>query len=172
MSHDPAFLPDLIPPLMDRLRNELAQYGEMLTLLDQQQDHVMNRAADEVMHSVSSIHEQMTLIQQARTHRESAQKELARALQKTDEPTFAQLIPNLPEKYQGAVQIMVRENNLLRERVHQKACQNHLLLARSLEKMRHFLNSLSPAPAPIPTMENGRRAEVAPSPPPFYEALG
>jgi len=43
---------DALQTLIEALRDELKQYGEMLALLDQQQELVAGRAADELLHSV------------------------------------------------------------------------------------------------------------------------
>ena len=42
---------------IEALRQELQHYGELLNLIDQQQEHLMNRNADEVLVSVGRIHE-------------------------------------------------------------------------------------------------------------------
>jgi flagellar biosynthesis/type III secretory pathway chaperone len=162
----------LLPRLIETLRHELHQYGEMLALLEQQQESVISRAAGEVLNSVAAINEHMGRVQSARQEREAAQSEIARVLHQPDEPAFASLIPLLPEKFRVAVETLVRENNALLVRVQRRARQNHLLLSRSLEMMQQFMNTLIPATAP--TTYNGegnlhsghKPAQV------FYEGIG
>jgi flagellar biosynthesis/type III secretory pathway chaperone len=143
----------LVSRLIELLRVELHEYGEMLAQLDQQQEWVMARAADEVLRSVASINEQMVKIQSARRQREACQNEAARLLNKPEDPTLQSVIPLLPEKFQVAVASLVRENNELLGRVQRRAQQNHLLLTRSLQMMQQVINSL--VPATPPTTYNG-----------------
>lgn len=130
----------------DALCDELHQSGEMLARLEEQQEHVLSCAAEEVLRSVAAMNSQMAVIQTARQKREAIQAEL---LQQLGEKTFEKLIPLLPEKYRLAVAPLVRENNELLVRVQQRARQNHLLLSRSLELVQQFIQTLIPSPPPI-----------------------
>jgi flagellar biosynthesis/type III secretory pathway chaperone len=56
--------------------------------------------------------------------------------------TCAELLPVLPEPYQPLVSALVDENNDLLVRVQQRARQNHLLMARSIQLMQEFLGAL------------------------------
>lgn len=165
-------LPSLMAALIDALRDELNQYGEMLVLLDCQQTHVMARSPEEVMNSVASINQHMGLIQSARALREERQHDVARALEQSEQTAFADLIPLLPESHRSAIQALVRENNALLQRVQQRARQNHILLMRSLELMQRFLSHLMPAPAPITYNETGRLEPAGALAKQLYEAVG
>ena len=162
----------LLLQLIERLRHELQEYGEMLALLEQQQESVIARAADAVLNSVVSINEQMARIQSARQERSSCQNEIARHLGRPEEPSFTTLSPLLPEKFRVPVEALVRENNQLLTRVQQRAGQNHLLLSRSLELMQQFMNTLIPSPAP--TTYNGEGTIKTATKPVqlLYEAVG
>ncbi len=157
---------------MDLLRNELHHYGEILVLLDQQQEFVISQAADDVIRSVTGINQQMTVIQQARREREACQAQVARTLREPEDSAFATLIPRLPEAVRSAVAALVRENNDLLIRVQQRARQNHLLLSRSLEMMQQFIHALLPAPPP--TTYNGTGQLQSPEAPalPVFQAVG
>lgn len=128
--------------LIGALRNELQQYGEMLALLDQQQELVMNQRTDEILHSISAIDTQSTAIQAARANRQLAQRHLAQRLEQAREATFTHLIPLLPEPYRPLVIALVQENNELLLRVRQRAQQSHHLLRHSLEMMQRFITAL------------------------------
>jgi len=162
----------LLLQLIESLRHELHQYGEMLALLEHQQESVMARAADAVLNSVVSINEQMGRIQSARQQRSSCQSEVARHLRQPEDPTFATLVPMLPEKFRVPVESLVRENNQLLTRVQQRARQNHLLLSRSLAMMQQLMNSL--VPATPPTTYNGEGTLKTADKPVqvLYEAVG
>jgi len=161
-----------LPRLIELLRGELHEYGGMLALLDQQQESVMTRAADDVLRSVGAINEQMAIIQKAREQRESCQNEVARLLEPPGGGEFAALIPRLPEKFRGAVAALVRENNELLIRVQQRARQNHLLLSRSVELMQQFINTLIPV-APPTTYNGGGQLQSAGQPAQtLFQAVG
>jgi hypothetical protein len=133
-----------IVKLVNALREELSEYGEMLALLDRQQQLVVARAADEVFQSIGLIKSQGAAIQTARSRREDCREEVAQQLLQTEEAPFADLIPLLPHDYQPLVKALVDENNELLVRVRQRARQNHLLLSRSLELMQGLINTLFP----------------------------
>ena len=158
--------------LISALREELKHYGEMLALLDHQQESAMSRLTDELLRSVTLIQAQADAIQAARRHRESSQRLVARELCLAEASSFAELIPLLPMDYRPLLQSLVEENNGLLQRVQQRARQNHLLLNRSVELMQRFLNTLFPSRDTQVYTDRGTR--LAPSLParPLYEAVG
>ena len=171
MKTDPSISP-VVTQLIEKLGHELQQYGEMLALLDQQQQSVIARAAEQVLNSVALINEQMSRIHTARQDRETCQKEIARQLGKPEDPAFTSLIPLLPEKFRVAVETLVRENNGLLLRVQKRARQNHLLLSRSLEMMQQFMDALIPGKGPTTydgtgQVQSGRKAAQI-----LYEGVG
>ena len=134
-----------VTSLIDALRQELQQYGEMLARLDQQQHSIMRRAADDVLASVTAVQDQGAAIQTARHAREQTQRQLARHLGQPEKTTLTKLAEKMPPDYQLLVRALMDENNHLLVRVQQRARQNHLLLRRSLELMRDLLHDLFPA---------------------------
>jgi hypothetical protein len=133
-----------IQDLIESLREELQQYGEMLALLDRQKELVVAHAASEVFQLVRVIQAQGTAIQEARSRRETCRRSLARSLAGPDSSNFATLIPLLAADYRPLVKALVEENNALLLRIQQRARQNHLLLSRSVDFMQDLLNSLIP----------------------------
>jgi flagellar biosynthesis/type III secretory pathway chaperone len=162
---------DSIVTLISALRDELQEYGEMLALLDRQQQQVIERAADEVFHSIGMVKNQGVAIQNARALREEWRAKVAYTLQRREDATFAEIIPLLPADYRPLVGALVEENNALLVRVRQRARQNHLLLSRSLELMQGLINTLFPGREPRVYNGHGsmssRGAAV-----PMYEAVG
>jgi hypothetical protein len=130
--------------LIEALRDELQNYGEMLVLLDRQQEYLMNRAANEVSQSISLVQTQGMAIQAARERREECRRQVAVEAGQLDTTSFGELIPLLPADYQPLLKALVEENNELLFRVRRRARQNHLMLKRSVELMQQVLNSLSP----------------------------
>ena len=61
---------EAIEKLIAALREELKHYGEMLALLDQQQECAINRLADEMFNATTAIQSHAGVIQAARRARE------------------------------------------------------------------------------------------------------
>lgn len=160
-----------IQQLIESLREELTQYGQMLVLLDEQQDRILQRHTDELLQTTNTVNHQGAIIQAARRQREEAQRELGRSLALPAEPTLANLSPLLPADYRPLVSALMNENNQLLSRVHQRARQNYLLLRRSLDLLDQFLSTLVPVTTPV---YNGTGHLYAPMPllSPCYEAVG
>ena len=133
--------------LVGHLREELIQYGELLSLLEQQQEMIVNRSADGLMQNLTSIHAQMAEIAKARTCREQCREEVAEALGLDSELPIKEMYSSLPVEYQSLVQALVDEVNALLLKANQSLRQNHLLLSRSLEFMQKLIQSLFPTQA-------------------------
>jgi flagellar biosynthesis/type III secretory pathway chaperone len=158
--------------LIDALRRELEQYGEMLALLERQQQHIGARCADAVYQSIGPIKLQGQAIQKARAFREECRAQLAQSLQQAGELTFARLVPLLPADCRPLLGALVKENNDLLARVRQRARQNHLLLMRSIELMQSLINSLFPARDPRVYTDRGSMKARRPVQRMIYEAVG
>lgn len=158
--------------LIQALREELQQYGEMLALLDHQQDLVVARAAEELFRSISAIQNQAAVIQRARAVRDEHRQSIASALVQPADTGFTTLIPLLPADYQPLMQALVLENNQLLYRVQQRAHQNHLLLSRSLELMQRFMSTLFPSRETLVYNDHGNRQIFSLPARPLYEAVG
>ena len=158
--------------LIQSLRDELQQYGEMLALLDHQQEYVVTRAADDMMQTAAEIQAQTGVIENARKDREQRRRELAESLGQAPGAEFSVLIPLLPEDYRPLVQALVEENNQLLYRIQQRARQNHVLLNRSVDLMKQFMSALIPSLRP--TIYNGSGALHGAATPirTLYEAVG
>ena len=132
---------ELLQNFVESLREELKHYGELLALLELQQEQVVHRLADEILATVSAINAQGEAIQGARLERSQRQRALALLLNLPSEAKVAELLPLLPEAYRPLVGALVEENNQLLTRVRQRARQNHILLSRAVELMGQFINS-------------------------------
>jgi flagellar biosynthesis/type III secretory pathway chaperone len=169
----------LLEKLIEALREELQQYGEMLARLERQQQCVLSRgrgAADELLHCVAEVESQGAVIRAARERREACQQALAEHLQTGAAAELGRIIPLLPPDYRPLLQALVEEINECLARVRQRARQNHLLLMRSVELMQRLLGTVLP-PADAATYDQsgqliggaGRRPLPAG---PLYEAVG
>ena len=163
---------ELVPNLIEALREELTSYGEMLALLDHQQEIVMLRRTHDLLGSVASINAQSQIINTIRREREERQRKIARRLGLIDNAPLTQILPRLPEDYRPLVQALVQENNQLLVRVQQRARQNHLLLTRVVELMQRFINSLFPGLNPSTYNDAGRLLALGAPQQSLYNAVG
>jgi hypothetical protein len=136
--------------VIDALRNELQQYGEMLALLEAQQQVVAQREPASILTSISAIEAQSATIDAARRTREMHQRQLAWALSGPDNVGFQELLPLLPDQYRPLVSALVQEINQLLARVRHIAEQNRDQLQRSVELMERFLAVFSTRTVPMP----------------------
>ena len=83
---------DSITHLVEALREELKQYGEMLVLLDQQQDQVMHRQTSNLMDTVSEVNAHTEVIRAARLEREQRQRHIGRLLNLDESAGFAVIV--------------------------------------------------------------------------------
>jgi hypothetical protein len=158
--------------LIESLRNELQQYGEMLALLDQQHQAVLYQGGDDILHSISAINTQSSLIQKARQIRQEAASSMARFLSQPEQVTFAQLIPLLPEHVQPLVTALVQENNALLRDVRTRAQRNHHLLQRSVDLMKVFIDNIASSDTTlIPLSPENKTPAVVPPDVDLYEAI-
>jgi flagellar biosynthesis/type III secretory pathway chaperone len=163
---------DLLPNLIDALREELKQYGEMLAQLDQQQNQVMERQTSDLLHSVAGINAQTAVIAATRREREQRQGHIARQLNLPETEGFAVIVPLLPADYRPLVQALVQENNELLVRVQQRVRQNHLLLSHAVELMQQLINSICPGGSPKTYDVAGRIPAGSVPQHLLYEAVG
>ena len=66
--------------VIDALRNELQQYGEMLALLEAQQESFAQHEPGPLLNSISALETQSAAIEAARRIRETHQRQLAWSL--------------------------------------------------------------------------------------------
>jgi flagellar biosynthesis/type III secretory pathway chaperone len=163
---------EALDKLIAALRDELTHYGELLALLDQQQESAINRHANEMFAATSAIQQQAGVLQTSRRQREQHQRALARELAAVESSTFVELVPLLPPSHRPLVESLVEENNRLLQRIQQRARQNHLVLSRSVELMQQFLGMLFPSRETQVYNERGNRQLHALPAPPLYEAVG
>jgi flagellar biosynthesis/type III secretory pathway chaperone len=146
----------LLSNLIEALREELKQYGEMLAVLDQQQSSVVRRQTGDLLQNVASINSQAEVIAGVRNEREQHQRHVARQLGLAESASFEVIIPLLPSDYRPLVQALVQENNECLIRVQQRTRQNHLLLSHAVELMQQLINAIFPGGNPKTYDSNGR----------------
>lgn len=150
---------DHIERLVERLREELKQYGELMALLDRQQELVLLRDADGIQSTAEQIDQQSVILEELKTLRQGVQEQVAQALGLEKPNKIEALIPYLPEAYRPLIKALVEDNNLSIQRIGRVARQNHMLLSRSIEMVGGLIRSICPDQSP--SVYNGS-GEMAP----------
>jgi len=163
---------DKLDAFIEALREELKEYGGLLALLEEQQDQLIRRAADEVLNTVTSIDVRTTAIQQVRNRRERSRADLAAVYELSPEATVLELVGWLPETRRPLLRALIDENNALVIRVRERAQQNHLLLSHSLSLMQRFFNALFPGSRPLVYSEDGFAPPTPATGHSLYDAVG
>lgn len=158
--------------LIEALREELKQYGEMLALLDQEQGLVMERQTMGIAPCVAAINTQAETLRVVRHEREQRRRHLARSLQLCEDISFKELTSKLPVEYQPLLHALAQENKELLVRVQQRARQNHLLLSRMVELMQKLITSILPGTGPATYGEGGLLLTPGLTAQPLYNAVG
>ena len=139
---------DKTKQLVDALREELKQYGEVMALLEQQQQLVIERNAEGIQTVAERIDRESTILEQYKDSREVIQKSIAKELNFKDSHEFHQIIPMLPGDYQPLVYALIEENNHSIMRIGRIAKQNHMLLSRSIEMVSTLIRNICPDVTP------------------------
>jgi hypothetical protein len=163
---------DLLQNLIEALREELKEYGEMLALLDHQQQTVMHRQTQDLLQHAAAINSQAQTIAAARLEREQHQRHIACWLCLPEQSPLGALVPRFPAEYQPLAQALVQENNELLTRVLQRARQNHLLLSRVTELMQRIIGSLFPAAVQPAAYNDAGQRYASPPHRSIYDAIG
>ena len=159
--------------LITALRDELTQYGEVLALMQEQQQFIIKRSANELLSNLNEVNEQMEKVAAARNHRDACRQALFPTLGATEETTFRQMTGMLPTEVQPLLKAMVEEINQLLKRIQKWLRQNHMLLSRSLDLMKQIMKGMFPSSSAT-AGTYGRGGQVSPvTPPPstLYEGI-
>src|SRR5580704_17288368 len=112
---------DFIEHLINALREELQQYGEMLALLEQQHQFVVQRSGAALLENLAAINAQTSVIQVARREREKFQTQLSLSRHLPADARFSTLLGEVPEPHRGLVKTLVDEISQCLRRVQQRA---------------------------------------------------
>lgn len=157
--------------LVDALRLEMTQYGELLALMQEQQELIINRSAQELLKNLQKVNSQMQQIADARAVREKCRLALASTVGGGKEISFRDMSQRLPSEYQPLLGALVGEINHLLSNVQKWLRQNHLLLRRSIDLMQHIVQQLFPDATTRTYSRGGMVTPVTPPPSSLYEGI-
>jgi flagellar biosynthesis/type III secretory pathway chaperone len=130
--------------IAEYLRVELADYGGLLHLYDQQKRSLFNRQADTVLQLSTAINSQVVRVADSRDRRERAVVAFAASQGRPEETRLRELLPLIEPDARPLLQALVDEINLLLHKVRRTHRQNHLLLSKAVAIHRETLQMLRP----------------------------
>ena len=153
-------LPPMVP-LVDLLRAELAGYGGLLALFDEQQGQLWRRETQAVAETSLAIEALVAETAGHRAAREGWVSRFAVVHGRSEDASLRQLLPFFPDDQRPLLGALTDEINSLLQRVRRRARQNHGILARAVELHRDALATLHPAARPRTYAPSGRMGSLA-----------
>lgn len=151
--------------IADCLRQELADYGGLLHLFEQQQRSLFNRDPEAVIHFSNEIEAQARTLTDCRVRREQAVATFATEHGQSESSSLRSLLPHVADEARPLIEALINEVNALLHRVRRTSRHNHMMLSRAVEVHQETLSALRPQ-AFTKTYSMAGRLSVAASRPP------
>ncbi len=130
--------------IAESLRTEIAGFGGLLHLFEQQQHSLFTRDTDSVLRLSTEIETHTREMQQHRQQREQIVADFALAHQQPATATLRSLLPFIEADARPLLEALIAEVNRLIHRVRRLTRQNHQLLARTVESHQELMRTLRP----------------------------
>lgn len=130
--------------IAESLRAELADYGALTNLFDEQQRSLFSRDADAVLTTGLAIEAQTRVIAELRSHREQTISSFARQHGRPANSTLRSLLPLIESNARPLVEALMDEVNRLIHRLRRTSRHNHTLLSRAVELHQETMQQLRP----------------------------
>jgi flagellar biosynthesis/type III secretory pathway chaperone len=158
--------------LADGLRTELAEYGALLGLFEEQQKNLFAREAAEVLRLAHAIEAQAHTLQTCRREREQRVSSFALAHGQPARATLRSLLPFCEAAARPLIEALIDEVNRLLHRVRRVSRHNHTLLSRTVELHQETLRLARPDAFTQTYAPNGRVTLGAVRATPAWQAAG
>lgn len=158
--------------IADALRQEIAEYGGLLHLFEQQQQFLFRRDADAVLRLSTEIEGHVLNLHECRRHREAVVAAFATEHAQSPTSTLRSLLPFFVADVRPLIEALISEINVLIHRVRRVSRHNHSLLSRSVEAQQQLLRTLRPDSFTQTYAPNGRVALSAIRPAPAFKVAG
>lgn len=133
----------ILEQVIEALRDELQQFGELLALLETQQTCLNRADAGEISRTAAAVDSQRKVIEAARDRRENLQRQLAWTIGEPDSQSLQSLLPRTPEIYRPLLFALVGEINQLIEAVRSQLESNQFQLRRALDLNARMQSTIS-----------------------------
>ncbi len=130
--------------IADALRAEIAGFGGLLHLFEQQQQRLFARDAEGVLRLSSDIEEHTRAMAVQRARREQLVADFAVGHEQPATATLRSLLPFIAADARPLLEALIAEVNVLIHRVRRLTRQNHTLLARTVESHQELMRTLRP----------------------------
>ncbi|MGF1483038.1 MAG: flagellar protein FlgN [Opitutales bacterium] len=130
--------------LVELLRAELEGYGELLSLLNAQQQGILRREPEAVSAHASDVDEASERASALRSSREAWVRECVVEAGLDAEATVHDWLPFCPRASQPLIEGLVDEINRTLDRSQQRARQNQVLLARAIQTIEQIVRLIQP----------------------------
>lgn len=154
------------------LREELSDYGCLLSLFEQQQQHLFERNPSAVLQLGQEIEDQARRLGECRVRREQAVSAFAESHGQPRNSTLRSLLPFVEADARPLLEALITEVNVLLHRVRRTSRHNHALLARAVAMHQETLQLLRPNSFSRTYSPAGRVAVAAAHPPSTLRAAG
>jgi flagellar biosynthesis/type III secretory pathway chaperone len=132
------------PEIADSLRQEVAEYGALLRLYEDQQQQLFARNSDAVLRLSAEIELQVRSLHERRRLREDLIATFAQQNGQPADATLRSLFPYLAAEVRPLFSALISEVNVLIHRIRRTSRHNHLLLARAVEIHQQLLRQILP----------------------------
>jgi flagellar biosynthesis/type III secretory pathway chaperone len=146
--------------LIEALRNEMQEYGGLLSLFNDQQAAILERKPDRVVAMQEAIMRQVNAINECRKLREQTARSIAEQVGQKPDCTVRALIESCADVVRPLLHALLDEVNQLILRTRRRAQQNQMLLARSIEVSQQILQRINPE-AVTKTYSRGGRINLS-----------
>jgi hypothetical protein len=147
--------------IAELLRCEVAEYGRLIQLFEEQQTFLFNRDAPGVLRTSDSIEAQVGALGDCRGTRERAVAEFAARRGLPAQATLRSLIPFIAPEAQPLIEALMKDLNRLVSRVRRTSRLNRLFLIRTIENHQELLRRIHPGSFSRTYAPNGRVANLS-----------
>ena len=158
--------------VVDTLRSELAEYGGLLRLFEEQQQRIFALDAEAVVGFVPQLEEQAESARACRAERENAVRQYAAGRGCPADRSLRQLLPEFPAEVRPLLEALIDEINHLLHRTKQRNRQNQMMLSRLVELHRNLVPALRPQGFTKTYSRQGQVAVASVGAAPTYRAQG
>lgn len=130
--------------IAEALRTEIAGFGGLLNLFEEQQLSLFSRDTDRVLGLSTEIEEHTRQMAQFRVQREQVVAEFALANNQPANATLRSLLPFVQPAARPLLEALIGDVNRLIHKVRRLTRQNHQLLARTVESHQELMRQLRP----------------------------
>jgi flagellar biosynthesis/type III secretory pathway chaperone len=129
----------------ESLRAEVAEYGRLLHLMEEQRDLIFRRDPAAILLSNKSIQAQVDVLHECRRRREEVAAQLAQEHARPPNATLRSLVPLVAPEGRPLLEALIAEVNRLVHRVRRIMRLNERLLATAVDCQQELLRRLWPS---------------------------